>query len=1237
MEDMLKDIFDILVDPTYMSSTFNTLAMILLISFIAARTRIFYRSVDTLYTRKSQFFLFLVYSVLTLYASHHTMIFTSGTGAGVTSIANVSVRHSGPILAGIIGGPWVGVFVGIVGGAERWFYGVGSWYREYATIAMVLMGVCSGVYNSKRKGKLNIRECLALAFGLEVIYIIGFLFSNNFAITIPIAKQGSVLLIFGNMCSVFLGVYISKYLLDARESQDKFKDSEQRLSGIFEFLPDPTFVVDKNKRVIKWNKAMEHLTNIKEPHILGKTTALVSKVLFNKPDLMLIDYVLDKKDLKDVKHLYNIVCEDGMVNAQSTESRDESRTHYIFKVRTICGEDGEIIGAVQTVRDITPKVESDLDVMKRKEEYKGVFNVTGEALIILDRVDSTIRDVNLRTLELFGASKDDMLGFKYDDYLDDSLKYLGMVVDQQEYCKRVVHRKKNGSTFIADVRLQYPSLEASEIVICSLNDLTYTLELEKRVREREELFRLFVENFPGFLFLKDSSKRTIMLSKFFESSLGKPISELLGKDNFDLWERELAITMTADDDIVLSYGPGEVLVVEEVAVMQEKLKNLTTYKFPIHTDKGVLIGGITVDETDRKAAENNLKISEEKFSKAFHMSPDGIAIIEYDSEMFVDINEGFTEILGYAKSDIVGSYFSDFARIFKHGEDAHRIYKEVEAGNEFSNQEIEAIKECGEEIIISLSSRNIIVDNVQCVLALFKDVTEKSRSQELVQKSEERLRNILDSIQIGIAIVEDDTRKITYVNNMAISMSGYTKDELIGVNCFDTICPAVEAICPVLDLNEEIYHSERCLKLKDKSLLPVDKTALPIMLEGKRYLIESFTDITQRLEMERDQAKAIADALLASRTKTEFLANMSHEIRTPMNSVMGMIELLLRTDLNDKQKKLATTSFNSSRLLLTIINDILDLSKIEAGKMSFVYESFDIRSMVQELLDIIDVESNQKGIPVSKFIAPSIPYQVVGDITRVKQIFLNLLSNAVKFTTIGQIDVRLDFDSGDSDSVVVKFTVKDTGIGIDADKFDMLFKPFSQIDGSITRKFGGTGLGLVISSKLADLMGGKIGFSSEKDSGSTFWFTLPFKIPKMYTKEIKARDIDSKPVFANTTTSSILLVEDNEENQNVISHQMEELGYTLDIVSSGAEAIKVIKEKDYALVFMDIQMPEMDGFQTTNKLREEIGFTNPIIALTARAMNGDRNKCISYGMNDYISKPTDLKTIKDKIEIWWGR
>jgi PAS domain S-box-containing protein len=593
------------------------------------------------------------------------------------------------------------------------------------------------------------------------------------------------------------------------------------------------------------------------------------------------------------------------------------------------------------------------------------------------------------------------------------------------------------------------------------------------------------------------------------------------------------------------------------------------------------------------------------------------------------------------------------------------------------------VLENGKKYYYSSSGVPIYDDNGKLVgfRGIARDITGKRKAEEDLQKSRERYMLAVKGSRDGIWDWDIEKNQAFFSVRLK-EMLGYNERDLS--DSFDSLISLIhpEEKSVFEKFLESYLHGEteefsiefRCRNkggnygwYQARGLALRDGDGRPYRMAG------SLTDITARRDAEREIERTLLEleqvidelhsandraeelrksAEKANVAKSEFLANMSHEIRTPMNGVVGMVDLLLKTPLNEDQKRYAEVVKTSSEKLLAIINDILDFSKIEANRLELENVDFELLPIVTEVVDLFSLAASEKKIELKVEVANEIPKMLVGDPNRLRQVLLNLIGNAVKFTETGSVTIGVTCEDRQKKKAVIRFAVVDTGVGIPEEARKSLFSAFTQVDGSITRKFGGTGLGLAISRQLVELMGGHLDFSSKVGVGSEFFFSIPFKITQKKKEEITEEVVPQRsdlpedrplPLPKNDSTPSdkkvlkALLVEDNETNQIVASTMIENLGFMVEIAGNGVDAVNMMLEKHYDMVFMDCQMPELDGFAATRMIRNS-GLENnrrvPIIAMTASALAGDREKCLDAGMNDYLAKPFRIHELEEVIRRW---
>ncbi len=626
--------------------------------------------------------------------------------------------------------------------------------------------------------------------------------------------------------------------------------------------------------------------------------------------------------------------------------------------------------------------------------------------------------------------------------------------------------------------------------------------------------------------------------------------------------------------------------------------------------------------------------------KAIMNASTDISIITTDKYGHITtFNKGAELMLGYKADEIMGhSVFQEVHDAAEMNQRRAELGKKLHAdyadGSTYSNtEEWTYVRKDGSKITVEVSITTLRDDNnnVTGYLGIGKDITSKKVWERQLLLSEEKHRGFFENTQ-GFMCTHDLEGNFLTINPAGAELIGYTVEEVMKMTIFDVVPNhARENLSNYLKTVEENGFYKGLLNIvhKDGSLKTwMFNNVLSELLDGKKYVIGNATDMSSRIRMERELIKSKIVAEKNARAKDAFLANMSHEIRTPMNAIIGFTKLLMDTFLESEQNEYVKNINIASENLLGIINDILDVSKIESGNITLEEIPFSLYEIVNNIKSVLNAKVEEKGLTLDPYLNESIPKRILGDPTRLSQILLNLTNNAIKFTEKGSINIIADLAEETDEQVTIQFNIIDTGIGISNDKLKVIFDRFSQANTDTTRKYGGTGLGLSISKSLIELQNGKIHVESKLGEGSNFYFSLSFK--KVVGKDAE----EDKGKNANLNSDKeikVLLVEDNLLNQKLALRVLEKFGFLPDLAQNGKIAVEKVQQQAYDVVLMDLQMPEMDGYQATTYIRNELKNNIPIIAMTAHSLVGEKDKCMSIGMNDYIPKPFSPDELFNKI------
>ena len=725
-----------------------------------------------------------------------------------------------------------------------------------------------------------------------------------------------------------------------------------------------------------------------------------------------------------------------------------------------------------------------------------------------------ILEANLAAANMFGVARNALIKQPIKRFLckeDQDLFYLHRqqaFISSAAQVSEMLLKRPDGSSFWAQV--QATPAAGGEFWI-TLTDISERKMAEEERDKTKDMLSLFMKHSPIYTYIKEvtsTESRVLIASDNFEQMIGIPGSEIVGKAMTALFPAELAVKIAADDWSVIANGNK--LQLEEAY----NGRSYDTIKFPVVLGEKTLLAGFSIDTTERKQAENALRMSREKFKATIDNSFDVIFSLNAEGT-FQFVSRAWERHFGYSIKEVLGKNFADFI----HPDD------------------------------IALSTTYLA--------EIFRTGKSKTVPPYRIKNSDGIWRS--------------------FVANGSRYADAENAWQVIGV-----------------------AH-----------------------------------DITDQLAAEQNLLQAKAAAETANIAKSQFLSTMSHEIRSPMNGILGMFQLLQHTELTPEQLEYTKIALQSGKKLVDLLNDILDLAKIEAGKIELEIADFDLPSMISDTINILALQAREKGLLLTSSQDVDVPSALKGDAGRLRQILINLVGNAIKFTPKGSVTLHIQKSSEDAHSTILCFFIRDSGIGIAPDKLEHIFESFTQADGSTTRTYGGTGLGLAICKRLVELMGGTISVVSSDGGGSTFRFTVVLE------KQVEAPPL---PIVEETHREPgsasgirILLTDDDPVAQLLVSRLLKSFGYLVDVASNGKEAVDALEKNDYSLVLMDCMMPEMNGYEVTAVIRDPASPVRrhdiPVIALTGNAMKQDRDHCLAAGMDDHLPKPVlfpDLLAMLEK-------
>lgn len=913
------------------------------------------------------------------------------------------------------------------------------------------------------------------------------------------------------------------------------------------------------------------------------------------------------------------------------------------------------------LRDVTEREQMEVALRESEERYRTFISATADIVYLKDSQFRYIL-VNKAMEEILDKDQKDIIG--KDDF---QLMPPHMANKFRANDTQVMRTK---SIMIVEERLgkrvyettKFPVLlENGDVILGGISrDITERKWAGERIARSEKKFSTIFHFSPDPMAINDTKTlKFIDVNEAFTRWTGYSHREVISGSlgDFDLFvnpkEREVVLnTLTNSWEI----KNAEIMVKRK----DGNIRNVLFSSRIIEIDKENYILTLVHDITERKQAENKLKETEERYKALFEQSIDLVFVVSFDGQ-FLDANSAALELIGYTKDEI-----SSLSVISLLDDDqmptALEIIREIrEYGVQQGLRELRLRHKNGNSVYVETQGANIMSNGKPVAIqGIARDITARKKAEEELLSLTRRLNDIIEFIPDATYVIDRDGRVIAW-NRAIEEMTGIRKDAMLGEGRYEYAMPfygrrrpviidlldrtdkEIEASYKYVERGSKIYAESYIPKLRDGQGAHLWHVAAPLFdKDGNRIgSIEVIRDVTEIKAKEKSleeslRSKEIAEE--ATKAKSAFLANMSHEIRTPMNGIIGLVNLALQTDLTEKQRDYLNKIESSAQGLLVIINDILDYSKIEADKMKLETLDFNLEEIITHISDITYQNAVQKGLALFFHIDRNVPLLLKGDPLRLQQVLMNLIANAVKFTEKGEVVVRVElsdrFRSGRKDYIHLKFSVKDTGIGLTKKQIGNLFELFTQADSSVTRRYGGTGLGLAISRQIVQLMGGKIEVTSEVGKGSTFTFLIPLGLGK------KKKAGKTTLSVTNLKNKRALVVDESPTAQEILGDYLESFGFKVDTAASGSKALKILKEKDnFHVLFIESEMSAWDGIKTVRMIRKNAALARIPVVMIVSASNQDEIRSLTgeLGVTYFLNRPFHRSNLFDEIMNVFGQ
>jgi len=904
------------------------------------------------------------------------------------------------------------------------------------------------------------------------------------------------------------------------------------------------------------------------------------------------------------------------------------------------------------------------DLRESEARFRAVAETARDAIVTAD-AEGKVVAWNSSATRMFGFAPSEIIGqplpliipARYRQKAMDGFRRLvdGDPEARSGRAKELIGRRKDDSEFLLDRSVAVWETEAGRFFTCTMRDITKRKQAEMALQQSEEKLRAMTDNISTVMFLKDLTGRYLHVNRQYETLFHISREAIQGQTDHDIFPREAADAFVRNDQIVIQSGQS--LEIEEQVPHDDGIHSYISHKFPICDASGQVyaICGIATDITERKQQEEQTKqlLAENQtiLSNAL------VGIVYLKQRRIVSCNRRFEELFHYGSGELIGE---STERLYDTSESflaLGQAYSVLGEGKSYT-EEVQMRHKDGSLFWGALTG--CAIDPARPndgSIWVYADISERRRAEQESNK----LLQAVEQSQVSI-IITNRKGVIEYVNPCFTRISGYTREEAIGQT--PRILKSEQT--PVATHRElwrtilagRIWRGALRNRCKSGDLIWEETSISPIFSETGEitHFVAVKEDVTERKKIEQqlelhqahledvvlqrtaELSAALEAAKLADRSKDEFLANITHELRTPLSAVIGFSSLARPFCTDARQRDYLDKVSSAGKTLSGIIDDLLDLSKIVAGRMEFEASPFSLRQLVVRSSSVISYQAEEKGLELGQHVDDDVPDVLVGDSLRVEQILLNLLSNAVKFTSAGRVELRVGVHAREERRLCLNIEVEDTGIGMRDEEIALLFKPFSQADASMTRKFGGTGLGLAICKRLAELMDGDISVSSREGLGTTFQVRLWLGKSDANNLPVAREDVPESSLV-RYQDARVLVVDDQPFNRDVVEGLLAAVGISPRQAGNGREAFDILSAAEaFDLVLMDVQMPVMDGLTATRMIRRLEGLAAlPIVAMTAHTMAHEREKSFAAGMNDHIGKPFDEAGFYRMLAKWIPR